>query len=114
MSFVWNKIVLFKAKASTIVETLVASVIIVLIFSFASLILNNIFKERITKDISLPENRINELLYLLDKRQIKTPYNETLKNWEISIYEEDLYVVFSAKNNKWIRSIEKKILHEVE
>lgn len=72
------------------------------------------FKGRIVKDVSVPENRINELVYLLGKRQIKIPHEEIFENWEISMYEEDLYVVLQANNTKWNRRMDKKILHESE
>jgi len=73
----------YKLRASSIVETLVASVIIVIIFSLASLTLNNIFQSNILSDTGDIENRVNKLIYLNRNRKIATPYYEDYKGWEV-------------------------------
>ena len=74
-----------KARAATLIESLVASVIIIAIFTIASLTLNNVFKGSIDGNHSDIENRLNELEYLLLHDKIVVPYTEGYKEYQISI-----------------------------
>jgi hypothetical protein len=83
-----KKIILRKIVSSTLVETLVASVIIILIFSFTSLILNNLFKANVNNDTLAIENRMNKLIYLYEHKSLATPFYEVIGDWEIMIEKE--------------------------
>ena len=61
---------LMRLKSATIVETLVASVIIVVVFSMTSLILNNTFKSKILSNSADIENYSNKLFYLVQHSRI--------------------------------------------
>tara|TARA_R110000851_G_scaffold310283_2_gene470057 strand:- start:53638 stop:53955 length:318 start_codon:yes stop_codon:yes gene_type:complete len=90
-----------KVRAATLVETMVASVIIIIVFLIASLSVNNIFRGTINSDDTLLRNRINELTYFLNYRKIKIPFYEETTLWDIGIESrEDTYVmeVLNKKN----------------
>ena len=57
-------VILKKIKASTLMETLVASVLIVVVFMISSMILNNLFSNTIKSNTRAIEAHINELQYL--------------------------------------------------
>lgn len=84
-------------------ETLVATVLIIVIFLLSSLILNNIFLGQVNSQTGPVETRINELNYLLINEKIETPYAETFNQWDISInsYKERdrITVSFDAIRN---------------
>lgn len=72
-------------KASTLMETLVASLLIVVIFMISSMILNNLFSntiKNITRDV---DNYLNELQYLYVNEQLNMPYQVNFGDWNISI-----------------------------
>ena len=77
-----------KLKASTLVEVLVASVIIIIVFAIASMTLNTIFKNTIKNDTHAIETHINKLQYLYRHDKIKVPYQEKFKNWHITITQQ--------------------------
>jgi hypothetical protein len=97
----------FKVNASTIVETLIASLIIIIVFSIASLTLNNVFKSTIKNDTTLIQYRLNKLSYLLQNNKLSVPYFEEYKGWDISIkvsnndYKESI-VILAKKESKQI------------
>ena len=68
-------VVLKKIKASTLVETITAAVIIVIVFSIALLTLNNVFAHKIKSDTSRIDNYLNELVYT---------YGLATKKWTIN------------------------------
>ena len=75
-----------KLKGSTLVETLVATVLIVTIFSIASLVLNSIFKSTVQKHIDQTVNtRLLELKYLYTHEKITSKHQEMFSNWAISM-----------------------------
>lgn len=82
-------------------ETMVASVIIIIVFLIASLSVNNIFRGTINSDDTLLQNRINELTYFINHEKIKIPFYEETNLWDIGIESgEDTYVmeVLNKKN----------------
>lgn len=81
-------VILKKVKSATLIEALVATVLIVIVFMIASLILNNLVLNTFSKNTHAIENRINELEYEVQNTNIKLPYQEKHNNWEISILEE--------------------------
>lgn len=81
--------VLKKVKAATLIETLTASVLIIIVFMVASLSFNNIFTNHTKRDRGVIENRVKELQYLLIHEQIQLPYVEDFGNWEIEMTKSD-------------------------
>lgn len=82
-------VVLKKVKAATLIETLTASVLIVVVFMVASLVLNNVFKNTVQVSKVNVNARINELYYLGVHEKLKLPYSENFENFEIEVYEEN-------------------------
>lgn len=77
--------VLKKIKSATLIEAVVATVLVVIIFIIASLILNNLVFNTFSKNTHAIETRINELTYEIQNNVIKLPYQENFKEWNISI-----------------------------
>lgn len=78
-------------------ETLVATVIIVIIFMISSMILNNIFGNTLKSNTDKVSNRITELEYLYRYDKVSLPYQEEFEDWVIYIES------FKKNNNKMIR-----------
>ncbi|WP_299181243.1 hypothetical protein [uncultured Aquimarina sp.] len=78
-------VILKKIRAASLIETLTASVLIIIVFMIASLSFNNIFTNHIKRDKSAIENRIKELEYLIIHNKLKIPYTEDFDSWEIEI-----------------------------
>ena len=66
-------------------ETLVATVLIVVVFMLASLILNNVFSKTIKNNTNAIEAQLNELRYLQWHNQLEIPYYDDFGVWQISI-----------------------------
>lgn len=93
--------VLKKLKGSTLMETMVATVLIIVIFMISSLILNNIFSGYVQGSMRSLENRIRELEYKVINGNMKIPYYEVYENWELEIIKEqqekDSLLIITAK-----------------
>lgn len=99
-------VILKKVRSATLVETMVASVIIVIVFLIASLSVNNIFRGTINSDDSALRNRINELTYFVQNNKIEIPYYEERLLWDIVIENregENIMEVINKKNGKEVR-----------
>ena len=77
-------------------ETLVATVILVIIFVISSLILNNVFGASMYIDKGSISNRMKELEYFYRYDKIALPYKEDFNGWDVYIesYKED--------NQQWL------------
>ncbi len=93
-----------KITASTLVETLVASVIIIVIFAIASLTLNNVLSSTVKSDTHSIDNHLNKLSYLYLHQKIKANYQESFEDYTISVSREvegeKTFVVLSAVKNE--------------
>lgn len=102
-------VILKKIQASTLMETLVATVLIVLIFMLASMILNNLFSSTVNGNTQAIENHLNELQYLQLHKQLKLPYRDTFQNWDVSVdiyyVEGDSIIDFEAKHLKTAKTL---------
>lgn len=78
----------YRVKASTLMETLVATVLIVIIFMISSMTMNNLLARNIKQNTELAEERLNALEYQVKNKGIKLPYYEDYESWEISISED--------------------------
>ncbi|MBS7256734.1 hypothetical protein [Flavobacterium branchiicola] len=83
-------VILKKIKSATLIEAVVATVLIVIIFIIASLILNNLVLNTFSKNTHAVETRINELEYEVQNNAIKLPYQEDFKDWNITIAYETI------------------------
>ncbi|WP_442845047.1 hypothetical protein [Leeuwenhoekiella sp. H156] len=78
-----------KVRSSTLIETLVATVLILIIFVISSMILNSLFRNHVTANTNDIEMRLNTLEYQLNSGQLDLPYMESYKDWEISLKRLD-------------------------
>ncbi|WP_163408504.1 hypothetical protein [Flavobacterium ajazii] len=111
--------VLKKIKSATLIEAVVATVLVVIIFIVSSLILNNLVFNTFSKNTHGVETRINELEYEVQHNVIKLPYQEDYKDWDISIELETVsdkkMISVSAVNRVSKKEISKQqILWEQE
>ncbi len=107
-----------KLKASSLVETLVATVIIVLIFGVTSLTLNNIFSNAIRNNTSEINTQLNYLQYQYLNNQIQLPYADTFKDWDITIQKTRTininYISFEATHLKYQKTVTKNNIDATE
>lgn len=67
-------------------ETLVATVLIVIVFMVASMVLNSLFSNgQIHKHTYLVQERFHELEYRYKHNALLLPYVEDLEDWEIRV-----------------------------
>lgn len=97
--------VLKKIKASTLMETLVATVIIVIIFMVSSLLLNSLFNNTVKYDTNAIQTHLSELMYLSEHHQIKIPYEDEFNDWIISVEKVSKKLVFEATHKENNRTI---------
>ncbi|WP_394748237.1 hypothetical protein [Spongiimicrobium salis] len=97
-----------KLKGSTLMETMVATVLIVIIFMMASLLLETIFVSSTQRNTEGITERLQELEYEYKKELIRPPYIEDWKNWEIDMRNERIqgvdYIVLDAQEKNSDRS----------
>jgi competence protein ComGC len=74
-----------KLKGATLMETLVATAIIVIIFMLASIIMNNLFSRSLKHNTQDIEAFLNELQYQYKNDLLALPYDDTYKSWDIEI-----------------------------
>jgi hypothetical protein len=92
-------VVLKKIKASSILENLVASIIILVVFSIAGTSVNQIFEDNVNNREFKFDNRVKELEYLMINNQLQLPY-EHKENTKVA--------AFSKSGNRLNLSILKK------
>lgn len=73
-----------KIRGTSLVETLTASVIIVVVFMIASFSFNNVFQNAVRSDDNLLQNRLQELKYLSEYDKLSLPFYEEGTYWTIS------------------------------
>ncbi|WP_038597868.1 hypothetical protein [Dokdonia sp. MED134] len=99
-----------RIKATTLMETLVATSIILIIFVIASLVLNNVFKSITLRDTFSVSNRIEKLMYLYQNDKLSLPYDELTKDYELSIEQVNIgniryvQIDYKSKSRQNIRS----------
>lgn len=92
-------VVLKKIRGATLIEVLTASVLIVIVFMFASLSFNTIFSNQIQRDHSAIQNRVKELEYLTIHSMITLPFAEDFDGWEIVITGTNNEVLLTYSRN---------------
>jgi len=107
-------VVLKKVKASTLMETLVATVLIVVIFMLASMILNSLFSSTLKNNTSQVQTYLYELEYQNQTGLLQLPYQEDYNNWLISIENikenNQQFVEIEAVNKDLNKTIIKRLI----
>ncbi|KAA2216572.1 hypothetical protein [Maribacter flavus] len=105
-----------KIKASSLMETLVATVLIVIIFMVSSLVLNNIVTNNIRNNTEKVAERLVQLEYAIHHRALEVPFLETFGDWEIEISNQgntkDNRLLIKAFNTRTNKEISKSVLIE--
>lgn len=92
-------------------ETLIATVLIMVVFIVASLILNNLFSNSIKNNTRAITAKLNEANYLYINNKIELPYYDDYENWTISI-EQNInseMVMIKAVNSNTNKRIENEV-----
>ena len=108
--------VLRKLKSSTLMETLVATVLIVMLFMISSMLLNSLFSNSLQSRYGAVDQHLLQLQYQYQNGAIALPYTETLDSWEIHIYKEmqsqRTSVVFELRDAMNQKHLSKTIVSE--
>ncbi|AWI25278.1 hypothetical protein [Flavobacterium pallidum] len=109
--------VLKKIKSSTLVESLIATVLILIIFSISSLVINNLLQNKYHNETGAVENRLYEIEYLIQNKKIQLPYHEKYQDWDISIDNisnigRPNEIALEVKNEKTGKTISKKRMYD--
>ena len=67
-------------------ETLVATVLIVIIFMVSSMIMNNLLMNNVRRNTEQAQELLNTLEYRYKNQNFKLPHYEQFESWNISIY----------------------------
>jgi predicted PurR-regulated permease PerM len=104
-----------KISASSIIETLVASAIIILIFTIATVTLNTTLGNVIENDTQEVEKKITEISYQSRHEKIKIPDKIDTKNWLIQLTKEAQnninFLVFEAIHKRTKKKIVKTVIY---
>ena len=104
--------ILKRIKAASLVETLTASVLIIVVFMIASLSFNNVFLNSIKSDEQMLENRVRELKYFAGKGKLVFPFNEEQEYWNISGQKLEGKYVLQVFNKRQGRETQVEIYPE--
>ena len=85
-----------KLRAASLLETLIASVIVLIAFAIGSLSFNNAFKSVVKNNRSPFENRVRELKYQAKYNTIEIPFYEETHVWEIAIEKRESKLLLQA------------------
>ena len=86
-------------------ETLVATVLIVLVFMISSFLLNSLFNNTVRQNTDTVKTHISELIYLSTHNQITIPYDDEFENWYISGERVDKKLIFEASHKETQKTI---------
>ena len=99
----------YRVKGSTLMETLVATVLIIVVFMLASAIMNNLFSGMVKSNHKAIDTYISEIKYLYVNDQLQLPYKTDYKDWSIEVFNTntvgDAYIVVEAFNTKTRKTI---------
>lgn len=74
-----------KLKSATLLETLVATALILVIFLVSGLIINNLAKNTIQNNHQSIENELKRLGYFSKHGKINLPYTSDYHNWNVEV-----------------------------
>ena len=86
-----------KIRAATLIETLIASGIVLIVFTIGSLSLNNVFQSVVKHNESPFQNKVKELTYLAKNQALELPFYEDTPTWDIAIEKIDSRIQIEAR-----------------
>ena len=103
-----------KKKGSSLIETLIASVLIMIVFGISMVTVGNVLERTVKSNTRFIDNELNRLEYLYLNGMIATPDVIEKGDWQIHIEKEKdgnlIYLILRAKNKKSLKEKERKIL----
>lgn len=105
-------VILRKIKSATLAEAIVATIIIVIVFAVASLVLNNLLVNSFSKKSYQIEPRMNELMYLASYEKLELPHTEQYGAWDVAVRAEKkssscFDVIITARKGKYMLNAHK-------
>ena len=103
-----------KVSASSLVETIVATVIIMIVFGIAMSSILGVLKQTTENSTHKIDSKLEKLSYLYQNNELKVPNTIEIPQWTIQIKQQQegklTFVIFRAthKKNKKIRT--KKVI----
>ena len=108
-------VVLKRIKASTLMETMVATVLIVIVFMISSMLLNNMFSNGTRARNQDILGHLNRLKYEYQRGYLELPYTTEVGIWEIRVSKEKgreaPVVEFSAEQQETRKSVKQRIIY---
>ena len=109
-------VVLKRVKASTLMETLVATVLIVIVFMVASLVLNSLFAANVAQNDNEIRQQLLQLQYQYEYGKLDIPYFDEKGPWDIAVtkvlWNASEQIVFTAEHSGTKKEISYKVLNE--
>lgn len=103
-----------KVKGSTLMETLVATVLIVIVFMMASMVLNTLFASTLIQNDQSVRQQLTQLQYHYEHGLLEVPYYEKMGVWELNVnnvnWKEGKQVEFSAVHESSKKEIVMKLI----
>ena len=92
-------------------ETLIATVLLIVIFMVTSLVINTLFSATITHNAQNVVAHLDVLEYKYQHQQLHVPYAAVHDDWEITVsnvHENAMtYILFKATNKQTLKTITK-------
>ncbi|WP_425323846.1 hypothetical protein [Flagellimonas marinaquae] len=109
-------VILKRIKGSTLMETLVATILVVVVFMMASMTLNSLFVTSVEQKDGPIRQELLFLQYKYAHGKLTLPHYDEQENWEIKV-EEQIWqgkgqVIFSAMNTRNDKEIIFSLSHE--
>ncbi|AWX43273.1 hypothetical protein HME9304_00260 [Flagellimonas maritima] len=105
--------VLRKVKSSTLMETMVGTVLIVVIFMLSSLVMNSLFSSQVKGNLQSIHTYLDRLEYQIINQKVTLPYFEEWETWNVTVDENHqegtVTIQITEKENKGTRTIKRKI-----
>ena len=97
-------------------ETLVATVLIVVVFMMASMVLNSLFAGSVAQNDEAIRQELFQLQYQYEYGKLELPYYNELGPWHIEVQNQVWHssnqIIFSAVNDVNKKEISFKLLNE--
>lgn len=111
-------VILKRLKGSTLMETMIATVLIVIIFMMASLVMEATFSARMDNNMEPLSEKFHQLEYQYSKGGVAIPYFEEWDDWNIEMEKTDeqgtLMIALTAKNKTTQKEMKTLILQRNE
>jgi hypothetical protein len=109
-------VVLKRIKSSTLMETLVATVLIVVVFMVASMVLNSLFAGSVAQNDNSIQQELLQLQYRYEYGKLQLPYYDELGPWHIEVrneaWDSSNQIIFSAVHEANNKEVSFKLLNE--